>query len=154
MNKLSQTDENVTIGSCKISRLLLALDLILLAFSESVLQHALNGFAAAACDIDGMKISTSKTEILYLSRNPVQSSRHVGGISFKQVKKFKYLGVAFTSDEKQDEELDVRLGKADAMMRVLHHAVVLKRELSRKAKLSVFKSIFVPILSYVDMNLG
>ena len=33
-------------------------------------------------------------------------------------------------------------------MRALHHSVVLKRELSRKAKLSVFKSIFVPILTY------
>ena len=33
-------------------------------------------------------------------------------------------------------------------MRALHHSIVLKRELSRKAKLSVFKSIFVPILTY------
>ena len=32
-------------------------------------------------------------------------------------------------------------------MRALHHSVVLKRKLSRKAKLSVFKSIFVPILT-------
>ena len=30
-------------------------------------------------------------------------------------------------------------------MRALHIALVLKRELSRKAKLSMFKSIFVPI---------
>ena len=72
----------------------------------------------------------------------------VGGVSFKQVEKFKYLGVAFTSDGRQDEELDVRLGKASAVMRALHHLVVLKWELSRKTKLSVFKSIFVPILSY------
>ena len=33
-------------------------------------------------------------------------------------------------------------------MRALHHSVVLKLELSRKAKLSVFYSIFVPILTY------
>ena len=33
-------------------------------------------------------------------------------------------------------------------MRVLHQIVVLKRELSRKAKLSVFQSIFVPIFTY------
>ena len=33
-------------------------------------------------------------------------------------------------------------------MRVFQHSVVLKRELSRKAKLSVFKSIFVSIPTY------
>ena len=33
-------------------------------------------------------------------------------------------------------------------MRALHRSVVLKRELSRKVKLSGFKSIFVPILTY------
>ena len=147
MDKLRETDECVTIGRCKISRLLFADDLVLLAFSESGLQHALDGFAAA-CDIAGMKISTFKTEVIHLSRNPVQCSLQVGGVSLKQVKKFKYLGVAFTSDGEQDEELEVRSSKASAVMRALHHSVVLKRELSRKAKLSAFKSIFVPILTY------
>ena len=33
-------------------------------------------------------------------------------------------------------------------MQALHHLVVLKQELSRKAKLSVCKSMFVPILTY------
>ena len=50
MDKLSQTDECVTIKSCKIIRLLFADDLVLLASSESGLQHALDSFAAA-CDI-------------------------------------------------------------------------------------------------------
>ena len=109
MDKLSRTDEFVTIGRSKISRLLFADDLVLLASSESGLQHAraLNGFAAT-CDIAGMKISTSKTKVLYLSRNSVEYSQQVGGVSLKQVEKFKYLGVAFTSDERADEKLDVR----------------------------------------------
>ena len=33
-------------------------------------------------------------------------------------------------------------------MRALHYSVVIKRELSKKAKLSVFKAVFVPILTY------
>ena len=45
--------------------------------------------------------------------------------------KFKYLGVAFTIDGRQDEELDVRSGKASAIMRALHHSIALKRELLR-----------------------
>ena len=34
------------------------------------------------------------------------------------------------------------------IMRVLHCSVVMKRELAKKAKLSVSKTVFVPILTY------
>ena len=96
-----------------------------------------------------MKISTAKTEVtLYLSRNPDQCVLQVNGATLKQVEKFKYLGVAFTSYGRQDEKLDTRIGKASAVMRALHYSVVMKRELSKKAKLSIFKAVFVPILTY------
>ena len=95
-----------------------------------------------------MKISTAKAEVLHLSRNPDQCVLQVNGATLKQVEKFKYLGVAFTSDGRQDEELDTRIGKASAVIRALHYWVVMKRELSKKAKLSIFKAVFVPILTY------
>jgi len=43
-----------------------------------------------------------------------------------------------------DEELDTQIGKTSAVMRALQYSVVMKRELSKKEKLSVF----VPILTY------
>ena len=95
-----------------------------------------------------MKLSTAKTEVSYLSKNPDQCVLQVNGATLKQVKKFKYLGVAFTSDGRQDEKLDTRIGKATAVMPALHDSVVMKRELSKKAKLSIFKAVFVPILTY------
>ena len=33
-------------------------------------------------------------------------------------------------------------------MRALHYSVVMKRKLSKNAKLSIFKAVFVPILTY------
>ena len=148
INKCSQADECATIRNCKISRLLFADNLVLLSSAESGLQRALNSFADA-CNTAGMKISTAKTEVLHLSRNPDQCVLQVNGATLKQVKKFKYLGVAFTSDGRQDEELDIRIGKASAVLRALHYSVVMKRELSKKAKpLSIFKAVFVPILTY------
>ena len=134
MDKLSRTDECVTIGRCKINRLLFADNLVLLASSESGPQHALNGFAAA-CDIARKKISTSKTEVLHLSRNPVQCSLQVGGVSLKQLEKFKYLKVAFTSDGRQDEELDVRSGKASAVKPVFTPFSRLKTGATEKGKI-------------------
>ena len=55
--------------------------------------------------------------------------------------------VAFKSDGRQDEELDTRIGKACAVMRALYYSVVMKRELSKNAKLSISKAVFVPILT-------
>ena len=72
----------------------------------------------------------------------------MNGATLKQVEKFKYLRVALTSDGRQDEELDTQIGMASAVMRALHYSVVMKRELSKKAKLSIFKTVFVPILTY------
>ena len=40
------------------------------------------------------------------------------------------------------------IGKANTVLREFCHSVVSKRELSHTAKLSVYKSIFVPILTY------
>ena len=83
MDKLSRTDQCVTIGRCKISRLLFASGLLLLASSESFLHYELNGFVAA-CDITGMNISTFKLEVQHLPKNPVvQGCLQVEGVSLK-----------------------------------------------------------------------
>ena len=95
-----------------------------------------------------MKISTAKNEVLHLSRNPDHCVLRVNAATLNQVEKFKYLGVAFTSDGRQGKELDTQIGKASAVMRALHYSFVMKRELSKKAQLSIIKAVFVPNLSY------
>ena len=105
-----------TIGNCKISRLLF---LVLLSSTESCLQRTLNSFTDA-CNTAGMKISMAKAEVLHLSSNPDQCLLQVNGVTLKQVEKFKYLGVACTSDGRQDKELDTRISKASAVMQALH----------------------------------
>jgi len=70
------------------------------------------------------------------------------GNTLQQVEKFKHLGVVFASDGRWSEEIDTRIGKPNAALRELYRSVVTKQELSNTTKLSVFKSVFVPILSY------
>ena len=142
------------IGNRKLNRLLFADDLVMLFSAEFDLQHALNSFADA-CDTAGMKISTAKTEVFHFSRNHDQCVLQVNGATLKQIEKFEYLWIAFTGGARQDKELVTRIGKASAVMRALHSMFVMKRELSKKAKLSIYKTVFVPILTYcVVMNLG
>ena len=63
-----------------------------------------------------MKISTAKTEIMCLSRHPVQCLFQANGVTYKQTEKFKYFGVTFLSDGRQDNELDTHIGKANSVM--------------------------------------
>ena len=70
------------------------------------------------------------------------------GVTLKQTETFKYFGVTFSSDGRQDNELDTSIRKASAVMRQLYRSVVLKRELYTKAKLSVFRLVFAPIFTY------
>jgi len=57
-------------------------------------------------------------------------------------------GVAFASDGRRGEEIDTRIVKANPVLCELYRSVVTKQELSNTAKLSGFKSVFVPILIY------
>ena len=67
-----------------------------------------------------MKISMTKTEIMCLLRNPVQRSFQTNKLTLQQMEKFKYLEVTFSSDGRQENELDTYIGKASAVMHQLY----------------------------------
>ena len=56
----------------------------------------------------------------------------------------------FTNERKgkTEKEISWRIGAAGAVLQSLNRTVVTKRELSQKAKLSVYRAIFVPTLTY------
>ena len=95
-----------------------------------------------------MKISTTKTETMCLSRRPKQCSLQIDGVPLKKPEKFKFLGISFTSDGRQNSKLDICIGKASAAMHQLHRFVVQRRELCSKTKLYIFRFVYVPILAY------
>ncbi|KAI3363611.1 hypothetical protein L3Q82_001243 [Scortum barcoo] len=84
----------------------------------------------------GMRISTSKSEAMVLDRKRVACPLRVGGEVLPQVE--EYLGVLFTSEGKMEREIDRRIGAESAVMRSVYRTVVVKKELSRKAKLSIY----------------
>ena len=146
IDKCGQADECATNGNCKISCLLFADDLAQLSSTESGLQCALNSFADAF-NTAGMKISTNKTKVLHLSRNPDHCKSEVNGATPKLVE------VTFTSilglHSRVTEELDTRIGKTSAVMRTLQFLIVIKQELLKNAKLLIFQAQFFPFLPLV-----
>ena len=70
MDRIVKTSEScggVKIGDCTVQHLLFADDLMLHDSTQNGLQQALDGFLNA-CSLAGMKISTTKTETMRLSR--------------------------------------------------------------------------------------
>ncbi|KAK3539329.1 hypothetical protein QTP70_001214 [Hemibagrus guttatus] len=147
ISRRSQGLEGVRFGDHRISSLIFEDDVVLLASSSLDLQHTLGRFAAE-CEAAGMRVSTSKSEAMVLDRKKVICTLQVGGEVLPLVEEFKYLGVLFTSEGRMDREIDRRIGAVAAVMRSMYRSVVVKKELSRKAKLSIYQSIYVPTLTY------
>ncbi|KAI3353754.1 hypothetical protein L3Q82_004986 [Scortum barcoo] len=142
----SQGPEGVRFGNHRISSLLFADDVVLMASSGQDLQHVLERFAAE-CEAAGMRISTSKSEAMVLDpRKGWHALSRVGGEVLPQVEEFKYLGVLFTSEGKIEREIDRRIGAASRSYAV---GVPDRRGCeegaeSKQAKLSIYRSIYVP----------
>ncbi|KAK3543834.1 hypothetical protein QTP70_030081 [Hemibagrus guttatus] len=147
ISRHSQGLEGVQFGDHRIPSLIFADDVVLLAPSRLDLQYALGRFAAE-CEAAGMRVSTSKSEAMVLDRKKVACTLQVGGEVLPQVEEFKYLGVMFTSEGRMDREIERWIGAAAAVMRSMYRSVVEKKELSRKVKLSIYQSIYVPTLTY------
>ncbi len=86
-----------------------------------------------------MRINTSKSEAMVLSRKPVDCPLRVMSKSSPQGKEFKYLGVLFMSEGTMKQEIGQRFGAGGAVLRLLYRTVVTEIELSQKAI-----SIFLP----------
>ncbi len=88
-----------------------------------------------------MKVSTSKSEAMVLCRKTVDCSLWVRSELKPQAKEFKYLGVLLPSEGKMEHEMDRQIGAVAAVTKLLYWTIVVKRELSQKAKLSIYQLI-------------
>ena len=141
-----QVDKCASIGNCKISGLPLAENLVLLSSTESGLQRALNSFAVA-CDTAGMK--KVRPKLRYYIFQETLISVHGKWMERHRSRQRSQLHWGCIQEwVRLDEELDTWIGKVSAVTRALHISVVIKRELSKKVKPSIFKTVFVPILTY------
>lgn len=77
-----------------------------------------------------IRVRTSTSEAMVHRRKREGCSLQV----LTQAEEFKYLGVLVMSEGRVEQEIDTRIGTASAVMRMLYRSVVVKRQLSRKAK--------------------
>ncbi len=70
------------------------------------------------------------------------------------MKESKYLGVLFTSEGTMEQETDQTIRVGEVVLHLLYRTIVTKRELSHKAKLLIYRSVFVLSLPSVVMKDG
>ncbi|KAI3376767.1 hypothetical protein L3Q82_000364 [Scortum barcoo] len=109
-------------------------DVVLMASSSQDLQRVLERFAAE-CEAAGMRISTSKSEAMVLDRKRVVCP--LQGWVERSCLKWRSSSISGSCSrvrERSEREIDRRIGAASAVMRSVYRTVVVKKELSRKAK--------------------
>ena len=104
-------------------------------FSEAVKRHRL-------------AMNTEKTTTMVFSRKQVDCSVEVDGRKLKNVRKQTYLGVILSEDGKMDCELEKRIGAALSAAGAVRSQVFESREMSRSAKMLVYKAMIEPTLTY------
>ena len=82
----SSCSSGITFGEGNVQHLLFAL----LSSNKSDLQYTIDWFSDTCLDA-GMKISTAKTEIMCLSRHPVQCSLQTNGVTLQQTESLSIL---------------------------------------------------------------
>lgn len=91
-----------------------------------------------------MRIRTSKSEAMVFSTKPMECLLRVGNEFYPQVKDIEYFKVLYTSEGTMEVYRVV-----GAVLQSLYCTIVTNRELSRKAKLSSYRSIFFTSLTMV-----
>ena len=104
-------------------------------------------FSTDICDTYGMTTSTSKTEVMTVSKRPDKLDINTNETQLKQTNEFKYLGSMFTENGKLDREREIRCQKANAVSYQL--APLLKHpNISTSTKAILINGIFLPTLTY------
>ena len=96
----------------------------------------------------GLEVNEGKTEYLECSRN-VQDELplDIGGLRFKKVREFRYLGSTVTSDNDMNREVTLRIQSGNRCLYSLGD-LLRSRTLSRRSKLRIYNSVIRPCVTY------
>ena len=96
----------------------------------------------------GLKINTQKTKIMAVTNTPKRTDVRLNEHKIEQVDHFRYLGVLIDNEGNQEKEMNERIHKANITYKTIKNTIINNRELSIKTKLTVYKTIVQPILTY------
>jgi cysteinyl-tRNA synthetase len=95
-----------------------------------------------------MKINIVKTKIMVITKDEKNVDIEIEGTKIEQVNEFKYLGVTINNKGKEDTEINQRISAATKLYHTLGKIFIGKKEITRKTKMTVYQTIFRPVLTF------
>jgi hypothetical protein len=152
IKKTKEKVKQVKIGhykltTVKISECAFADDLVVFGSTEKELQENLNTWNKVLKE-QQMKINIAKTKIMVITKDEKNVDIEIENTKIEQVNEFKYLGVTINNKGKQDTEINQRISAATKLYHSLGKTFIGKNEISRKTKMTVYQTIFRPVLTF------
>ena len=95
-----------------------------------------------------LRINTQKTKIMVTGRPTTSTNVVLNGEQIEEVDVFKYLGVKIHKEGNIDLEINERVENAAKVYHCLKRSFLDNRKVSKETKLTVYKTIFRPVLIY------
>ena len=95
-----------------------------------------------------MKINIKKTKVMVVGNQKKNVNIEINGERIEQVDAFKYLGTTIQNEGDTANEIDERISSATKLFYALARPFIGRREISRKTKMTIYKTIYSPILTY------
>lgn len=134
--------EIMTISDCAFAD-----DIVIFAKNEIDLQQNLEIWNKSLRKRN-LKINSEKTKIMIIGKDDKQASVTLDGRKIEQVNTIKYLGVNLNKDGKNEAEINERIEKAMRNYYALNNKFIRRKEISIKTKITVYKTIYKPVLTY------
>jgi hypothetical protein len=144
---LAATDEaGISVSGDRVNNLRFADDIALLANDQTELQDQISHLHEISTRF-GLKISTSKTEVQCISRNPPVLSVNVGSDKLNQVEQFTYLGGVISQDARCELDIKRRINLATGITSSLS-TIWKSKDISMKTKVRVYEALVLSVLLY------
>jgi hypothetical protein len=134
--------QQITITECAFAD-----DVVIMANTEKGLQSNVNSWDEILKN-HGMKINTKKTKVMMTAKEQETMNIKIGEENIEQVTHFKYLGTTIESNGKQEIDINERVQKTIKTYHMMRQNFIKKKEISKKTKITIFKTIYRPILTY------
>lgn len=121
-------------------------DVIVIAGREKDLQGSMEIWNEVIKEF-GMEVNKIKTKVMVVGE-PEDINIELDGIKMEQVKSYRYLGVELNEDGGQNLEINRRIENTMKLYHMLNKGFISKKEISRNTKISVYKSIYRPTLTF------
>lgn len=131
----------------KIRECAYADDVVIMAGTESALQKNINTWNTIL-EQNGMRISRGKSKVMLVAKEQGRMNIEIDGHNIEQVTHFKYLGTTIDSGGNQERDIIERADRAIKTYHMLKTGFIRKKEISRRTKMTVYQTVFRPILTY------